>query len=588
MNLVITLRDGALGFVPNDAAGLAIIGQASGGPTLSLQTITDPKRAYDTFLNGTLPDRIAAHYGMSGPSPCYAMRPVASNAGTLPSYRETLSGTRLATGINGFPTVVSPSQARNVEIDFAALWDGGNVTIVGTGEDDAALTEIIVAVAGSTVKGLRVFKTIATITKAAVGVAAVTAQAFSGNKSTEGASTTDSNLTLSGTPLDDYEMVYQITRLGNVASGDAAFKASFDGGDTFTNEKAIPAGGVYSGFAATRGVTLTFVGALLKVGDEFRQVSNAPSMTTGDLGDALAALAADPAVWEGLHICGSLTGAQAAAVETWHATCRAAGRWAWTINEARDYNAAEKAAAGTTGNATWQTSVKADYSSVLSTFGQLSTVAGHIETQIPNRGIYRRSGAWAAASQIVRVPISVHPGSPAEAGPLRGVFKQGDGPGLYQDERVNPGMGGSTGRFMTLQTLLGNPGRFYIGDDQGHRDAGTMADGSSDYSMIPYVRLVLKCCRLMQVVGVRFLLRRLACKTNGTLLESVAKGLDDEVTSYLSTYLTGAGDCVSARAVASRSQNVLSTRILPFQVFILPFAYSSEVDISIGFEKVLV
>lgn len=586
MFLSISIRDGALGFIPTEATGLAVIAPAGAGPLKQVQPITDPKRAYDIFVRGKLPDRIAMHFGASGPGPVYALRPATSTAGTIPSYQETLSAALAGNNaLNAFAISAQPSDPRNVEVTFAGGWDGGNVTVNGTGEDDAAITEVITAAAGTTVKGLRVFKSITSAAKGAVGAAAATAQIFAGNKSTEGATTTNAKLALSGTPTDDFEVVVQVTRAGDVASGDPAAKYSFDGGDTWTAERAIPAGGVYAGFATSHGLTFTFVGTLLKVGDEFRQRGTGPAMTTGDLTDALDALHTDPALWEMVHICGSLTGAQAAAVEAWLVAALADGRPALAIGESRDFTAAE--AISPTGNATWQASVKADYAAVLSAHGQLAVVPSYIETVVPGKGVYRRNGAWAAATQISRLPISTHPGAVAEAGPLRGVFKPADGPGLYQDERTDPGMGGSVGRFLTLQTLLGRPGQFFIGDHQGMRGAGTMAAGDSDYGQIPYARLIMKLYRLMQVVGTRYLARKLRCKTNGTLLESQAKVLDAEVTSFLKTFLVDAGDCVSARAVFSRSQNVLSTKILPVDVFVLPFGYAEEVLVSIGFEKIL-
>lgn len=596
MQLTLSLRDGALGYVASQAQGLAMIGVSSLGDINKLIAITNPKDAYTIFGTGKLPDRIAVHLSNGGPSPVYAMRGAGNTAGSIPAYAVNLHAAHAASAANTFPALVAAAltwlgnNPRNVEMLMSgAGWDGGAVTVNGTDVNGNAIvetfTQATLTAGVGPFKGNRVFKTITSIVKTAIA-GAVTCAPQTGNKSAEGATTTDAQLALSGTPLDDYEPIIQLTRAGDVAAGTPAFKASFDNGETYTAETAIPAGGVYSGFALTHGLTLTFVGAACKVGDAFRQSTIGPAMDSTALSNALTALAADPAVWEGLHILGALTGAQGATVETWHGTCRAAGRFAWTICESRDFTAAESQSA--TPHATWQTSVKADWAAVTSTFGQLSRADGYIETVIPAKGVYRRNGAWLAVTQISRVPISEHPGQPVSSGPLRGAYKPADGPGLYQDERINPGMGGSIGRGLTLQTLLGRPGQFFVGDAAGLRSPGTLASGSSDYSLHMMVRLAMKACRLMQEVGTNYLARRLRCKTNGTLLESQAKILDGEISGYLKTYLTDAGDCVSARAVVSRSQNVLSTKILPVDVYLLPFGYALEVQISIGFEKVIV
>jgi len=585
VNLTLSLRDGALGYSAAQAEGLAFIGVCTLGTVGQLVPITDPRSAVDLFGTGKLVDRIAFHLANGGPSPVYAMRATAANAGTMPSYQVQASGTRAGnSATNTFPTLVQPTATngpRNIEITFAAAWDGGNVALVGTDKDGNAVTETITASAGTTVKGLRVFAALTSATKGAVGAAADTAQLFWGNKTAEGGTSTDSKLSVATAPLDDYEIIAQVTRAGDVASGDPAAKYSFDGGETFGPETAIPAGGVYSGFASTHGLTFTWVGAALKVGDAFAVKAAGPTMDTSALSAALASLHADATQWEGLHILGALTGSQGAVVESWHGTCRSEGRFAWTMCESRDQTLGESIA-------TWQAAVKSDYASVTSTYGQLSRVDGYIETVIPGKGIFRRSHAWASVTQISRVPLSQHPGQPLESGPLRGVYKPAGQAGLYHDERINPGMGGPVGRGLTAQTLLGRPGQFFIGDATGLRSPGTLASSTSDYSLHMNVRVILLCCRLMQEVGTGLLARRLATKQNGTLLESEAKKLDEEVTSYLRTYLLGPGHAVEAYAVVSRSWNVLSTKKLPFQVFVRPFGYSLAVEISIGFEKVLV
>ncbi len=64
---------------------------------------------------------------------------------------------------------------RNVSVTFGASWDGGNVTVTGTDQYDGAVSETIVANPGNTVDGVKVFKTVTAIAKAAVGSNADTA-----------------------------------------------------------------------------------------------------------------------------------------------------------------------------------------------------------------------------------------------------------------------------------------------------------------------------------------------------------------------------------------------------------------------------
>lgn len=78
--------------------------------------------------------------------------------------------------------ITSPAIPRAVQVVFAALWDGGDVTIVGTDQFDAAVTETIADVAGTTVQGVKVFKTVTSIATETVGAGGgLTATVQTGN-----------------------------------------------------------------------------------------------------------------------------------------------------------------------------------------------------------------------------------------------------------------------------------------------------------------------------------------------------------------------------------------------------------------------
>lgn len=77
----------------------------------------------------------------------------------------------------------SPVVPRNISITFGALWDGGDVTITGTNQFDAAITEVIADVAGSKVEGVKTFKTVTAITHQLAGAGGgITATAGWGHK----------------------------------------------------------------------------------------------------------------------------------------------------------------------------------------------------------------------------------------------------------------------------------------------------------------------------------------------------------------------------------------------------------------------
>jgi len=74
-------------------------------------------------------------------------------------------------GSNDFPGAFSDADVpRSLQVDFQASWDGGNVNVVGTDQFDQAVNEDFVANPGSSVLGSKIFKTVVSATKGAVGV----------------------------------------------------------------------------------------------------------------------------------------------------------------------------------------------------------------------------------------------------------------------------------------------------------------------------------------------------------------------------------------------------------------------------------
>lgn len=66
--------------------------------------------------------------------------------------------------------LANPATPRNLRAVFGAAWDGGDVTVVGTNQFGAAVSEVILASAGSTVVGVKVFATITSVAYPGNGV----------------------------------------------------------------------------------------------------------------------------------------------------------------------------------------------------------------------------------------------------------------------------------------------------------------------------------------------------------------------------------------------------------------------------------
>lgn len=104
--------------------------------------------------------------------------PIAAKSAT--AVHASVAGNAAA---NLFPgPITNPASPRNVTAVAAASYDGGSLTIVGTDQFDRPQTEVIAAVAASTVLGTKIFKTITSITKAAVGADAAGVSVGTGDK----------------------------------------------------------------------------------------------------------------------------------------------------------------------------------------------------------------------------------------------------------------------------------------------------------------------------------------------------------------------------------------------------------------------
>ena len=103
-----------------------------------------------------------------------------------------ISASVLATAANAFPgPFTNPVSPRNATAVAAATYDGGSITIVGTDQFGNAQTEVIAAVANSTVVGVKIWKTITAVSKAAIGVAAAGCSIGTGDKVGAGALVAD-------------------------------------------------------------------------------------------------------------------------------------------------------------------------------------------------------------------------------------------------------------------------------------------------------------------------------------------------------------------------------------------------------------
>lgn len=362
-------------------------------------------------------------------------------------------------------------------------------------------------------------------------------------------------LTVSGAPVDGFSVVVTPTQTG--AAGAGAFTYSLDGGKTVSPAFANAATFAIPG----TGITLHFGAGSFAVGDTYTFTGVAPGFVLADLQAALAALYASPVVWGFLHVVGqaaSLSGsaALAAALETsLEGLASTSFRYVHGIIEVPTGSDAAIAAA-------FSGQV---YLRVMLCPGNEQLVSALTGEQL------WRSSAWNAAAREALV-------QPAED---LGRVKTGSLPGVVaidRDEAVTPALDALN--FTTLRTLVGRKGFFIT---TGHMFTGP----TSDFKLSQNRRVMDEGCRIAYDALLDFLNDTLkvnpstAATNPGSLTDAQATAMEKVINGKLAAGL--GSNVISASIVFDRTNNVLSTSILNYQIRIVPNGYAKQIAGNIGF-----
>lgn len=379
-----------------------------------------------------------------------------------------------------------------------------------------------------------------------------------------GAGDSTATATVAGTPLDGYGVRAVITREGaTLAANTAAFKYSLDGGDVYSDEIAMPVGGVYA--IPNTGLTVTWVNGAgptsFKVDDLFSFDCVAPGFSAANLNTALDAIRAVPsAKFRFIHV----VGAGAAASDT--ATIAAAAATKMTAEQTNyRYTYIWLEAADDT-----DANLKSAFSSFVS--DRVNVVAGYCEL-VANGRQMKRSVAWPiAARRMAQTPnrdlARTAPGS--QGGALPGVVS------LYRDEFVTPGL--DSARFSTARTYTGEPG-FFVGN--GRLMCGT----GSDFTLLQYRELMdLACAENYSALFPYLNDDAFAVDPDSGYIDELdARNIETKVNSRISSKLVANRWVSDAATRIARDNNIISTSTLKTRVRIAPRGYAKDIETEIGF-----
>jgi len=385
-------------------------------------------------------------------------------------------------------------------------------------------------------------------------------------------------MTVTGTPYDQYDVIVTVADSGTAGSDpEPSFTISFDGGETETRPITMPANRVYSGFAATTGITFNFTAATIVEDDTYEFTTTPPTWAAADVATAIEALRTNVREFGLGYVVGACSKSQADTILAEVVQFLSLDKFCRFYVEARDIDVA-----GGETEAQWMASISADFATFTTDY--MGAAAGAcLSTSALTRVEFRRNIGGLGIVRAGRRNIGRDIGAVAdgalcpnyggtnETGPLNGVPVDT----IYHDEKLNPGL--DTNRFMTVTSFTGVTG-FYI------TNPNIMCDPTSDFTLLQYGRVMDEAARIARTYFTRLLSTdvRLNRKT-GFILERDALGIESGCNTKLNAGLVNNGQASAAQCVVSRVDDISVTKTLTVTISIVPLGYIKAVSITLTF-----
>lgn len=376
------------------------------------------------------------------------------------------------------------------------------------------------------------------------------------------------------TARDNYQGIVEIRKAGAV--GTSTFRYSLDGGDTWSPDIATAA--TYA--IPNSGLTLAFaVGAYVK-DERYTWTSTAPAYSTSDFNTAFDILANASGVnFSVLSQVGCPDGAaDGDKVTAWAGFASAVETKLDARFTAHQFIRAIIDPANVPDDAATDTLISAAFLSVAAE--RTATLAGFCELKSPiSLRTYKRPATWPAAVRLWSIPLGEDPAwvgrGPLPAG-VSSLYHDEDRREVYDAMRI--------GSLRTIKDLTG----FYI------TNMPLLSAAGSDFKYIHHGLLIDEACRLAR----KRMLPRLSQRTRyypnpaptgkvaGAILEQEAVSIERSCQAALRDGLVNVDPpaCQDAEVIVNRTQNILSTEELPYDVKVQPFAYPKKLSARLGFK----
>ena len=367
----------------------------------------------------------------------------------------------------------------------------------------------------------------------------------------------DGGLGASGNPVNDFDVVVQITKDGGL--GEAQFKVSLHGKNGLADAKSvvIPTNGSYSlqEGGDNVGITLEFDASngSFKAGDNWSFKTTAPQWSTAGLQTGLDKLIESAYSFEYVLVAGAST------VTDWSAANTKAEDAAST--HYRFFHVIMESSRPEGDVDTWVNSLVSDAASA--DYKRVSVVAGFARILDMRLGIeIVRNVGGIYAGRLAVIPVQRSAGRVAD-GPLKNVIDLPEGWTSAHIQSLD------MAHYVTVRRFEGKPGLYIT-------NARMMTDDTSDYKYAELRRVMDKACRVVRSAG-------LDSEHDEASLEGI-QGLKADC-QYPLDLMKAAKEVLDAKVEIPPAQDIFGTGIIQVNVRIVPVPIMRWIEVVIGFEN---
>lgn len=365
-------------------------------------------------------------------------------------------------------------------------------------------------------------------------------------------------------PQDDYEVLIKFVAGGTRGTTGITYQWSLDGGRTPSPVTAL---GTAQFIQIGSDVKINLGAGTILAGDTVSVRTTAPAANSSDLAAAFDALRNSTIQWEIVEVVGPLDATTFDTVELKMQALFSSGRARTWVGNARMPNAGESEAA-------YLAALTGIFGAKSSKLGALCAGAQKIVSSVSGRQ-YRRPVSFVYAAREASLSEEEN-SADVNKGALPCAIRDQNGNPDEHDETLSPGL--DDARFVTLRTWDEGPQGVYV-----NRPRLFSPDGS-DFYLVPHRRVLNIANRVLRDYFIRRLNQGVEVdRKTGFILESAAMEIEAGAQAVLEAALLAKPKASGCTVVVSRTDNLLTTKLMNVSARVIPLAYVETITLELGF-----